>query len=166
MKITEEPIPELSQELWRYAQKPYGGFFGNAVIVQVIQEIVANPSEEIRPTDLADSLEKSYNMVNSALNTLTVLKFLQKDLGDPQRPIYRVDLNSKRLLALTFFASAVVDDRDGTDTMIDEVLDYCSTEKLHCYAIPIVETQFVSIENLVSDMKRDHFTMPELPKVS
>lgn len=166
MKITEEPLPELSKELWRYAEKPYGGFFGNAVIVQVIQEIIANPTEEIHPTDLADSLEKSYNMVNGALNTLTTLKFLQKDQRDPQHPIYQVDLKSKRLLALTFFASAVVDDRDGTDCMIEEILEYCSTENLHCYAIPLASTQFVSIESLVPDMKQDYFTMPEPPKVS
>ena len=78
MKITEEPLPELSKELWRYAEKPYGGFFGNAVIVQVIQEIIANPTEEIHPTDLADSLEKSYNMVNGGSEYINNIEVLTK----------------------------------------------------------------------------------------
>jgi hypothetical protein len=165
MKIIEEPIPELSKDLWRYAEKPYGGFFGNAVIVQVIQEIIANPTEEIHPTEMAESLGKSYNMVNGALNTLTLLKFLQKDNRDPKRPIYLANPDSKRLLALTFFASAVVDDRDGSDSMNEEILDYC-TEKLLCYSVPLTSSQFVSLEGLGNGIEKENFVLLDQPAAS
>ena len=43
---------------------------------------------------------------------------------DSQRPVFRVNLSSKRLMALTLIAYAVTDDRDGTDCMDDAVRHY------------------------------------------
>jgi hypothetical protein len=38
---------------------------------------------------------------------------------DSQRPVYKVNLSSKRLVALTLLAYAVTDDRDGTNCLND-----------------------------------------------
>lgn len=47
---------------------------------------------------------------------------------DSQRPVYRVNLASKRLIALTLLAYAITDDRDGTDCMQDAIRHYYDDE--------------------------------------
>ena len=54
---------------------------------------------------------------------------LFKDSDDPQHPVYVPNLDSKKLLALTFLAYAFIDDRDGTDCLDDAIKDYCEKVK-------------------------------------
>jgi hypothetical protein len=118
----------LPKELWKFVDKPYGGLFGDAVITHVVQEIVADPEAEITPTELHQLLGKSYNPVNNALKILAALDILRKDERDPQRPVYQVNLLSKRLVALTFLALGDVDDRERTSIMDKTILEYCRSE--------------------------------------
>lgn len=122
--MTDE-LSNLPKDLWKFAEKPYGGLFGNAKIVQVVREIVADPDREITPTELMEQLDMSYNSVNSSLNVLYGINFLLKDNRDPRRPLFTVNPHSKRLTALSLLALADLDDRLGSNTMNREVLDYC-----------------------------------------
>jgi len=51
-----------------------------------------------------------------------------KDERDRQHPVYKVNTDSKRYLALTFLACAVLDDRNGTDFVDDMIVDYYDSE--------------------------------------
>jgi len=122
--MPEEELPRIPRELERYVDKPYGGLFGNSVHARVLKEIVANPYSDYRPRDLERLLEVSANSIRNALRNLTALRLLEKDTSDVQHPIYHVNLESKKLIALTFLAYATMDDRQGSNLMNTAILDY------------------------------------------
>ncbi len=122
--MNEESLLALPKELEKYLERPYGGLFGDSVIAQVVEEIVADPHSDYRPRDLEESTEASSPAIRKALNTLTFLGLLIKDASDKQHPVYRVNTKSKKFVALTFLAYAVLDDRDGTSCMDTAIRDY------------------------------------------
>lgn len=126
LNMTEEisPETEIPRALERYVNKPYGGLFGNSVQVNVVEEIVADPYSNYRPKDLEEIIGASPPAIRRALGNLTTLGLLKKDLSDAQHPIYHPNLDSKKIIALTFLAYAMIDDRDGTKLMNSAVLDY------------------------------------------
>ncbi|MBE0516002.1 MAG: hypothetical protein IBX41_01245 [Methanophagales archaeon] len=119
---------EIPRRLERYVDKPYGGLFGNSVEVKVVEEIVADPYIEYRPKDLEDIIGASAPSIRRALSNLTALGLLIKDSSDAQHPVYRVNLESKKITALTFLAYAVVDDRDGLNCMDKAISNYYMNE--------------------------------------
>lgn len=126
MISTRNPSP-LPKDLERYIDEPYGGLFGNSTICKLVEEIVADPHAEYRQQDLEELIDGSQRSVARALKVLLALGLLIRDKGDSQHPLYRVNLNSRKLLALTFLAYAVVDDRDGTNCMDLAIRDYNTT---------------------------------------
>lgn len=126
LNMTEEisPETEIPRALERYVNKPYGGLFGNSVQVNVVEEIVADPYSNYRPKDLEEIIGASPPAIRRALGDLTTLGLLKKDLSDAQHPIYHPNLNSKKIIALTFLAYAMTDDREGTELMNTAILDY------------------------------------------
>jgi hypothetical protein len=122
--MTEEVLPELPKELERYVTKPYGGLFGNSVQIQVVEEIVADPYSDYRPKDLEEMTGASAPSIRRVLNNLTTLGLLIKDSRDAQHPVYRPNLESKKIVALTFLAYALVDDRKGSEYMDSAILEY------------------------------------------
>jgi hypothetical protein len=122
--MSGERLPDLPKELERYLERPYGGLFGDTVIAQVVEEIVADPHSDYRPKDLEESTEASSPSVRKALSMLASLGLLTKDASDKQHPVYKVNTKSKKFVALTFLAYAVLDDRDGTSCMDTAVRDY------------------------------------------
>jgi hypothetical protein len=124
IEMAEEELPEIPRELERYVDKPYGGLFGNSVQVKVVEEIVADPYSNYRPKDLENILEASPPSIRTALFNLTALGLLVKDTSDTQHPIYHVNMDSKKLIALTFLAYATMDDREGSDLMNTAIIDY------------------------------------------
>ena len=42
--MSGKKLPELPGELEEFLDKPYGGLFGNTVLAQVVEEIVADPT--------------------------------------------------------------------------------------------------------------------------
>ncbi len=126
--MSEEQLPELPEELGVYIDKPYGGLFGDAkqTILQtkIIEEIVADPYRNYRPHYFEEMTGASAPSIRKALNTLTSLKLIDKDVNDIKHPIYRANLKSKKLVALTFLSLASIDDRDGTECMDFAILDY------------------------------------------
>ena len=119
-----EELPELPKELERYATKPYGGLFGNSVRINIVEEIVADPYCDYRPKDLEEMTGASSPTVRKVLNDLVALGLLVKDLGDVQHPIYHPNLRSKIIVALTFLAYALTDDREKSEYMDEVILDY------------------------------------------
>jgi hypothetical protein len=103
---------------------PFGGLFGNTVLLRVIWEITADPSRQFRPKDLEILTASSAPRIKNALDMLVSQGMLENVSKDAQRPVFHVNRSSKRLMALTLLAYAVTDDRDGTDCMKDAVCSY------------------------------------------
>ncbi len=121
---TRENLPELPEDLEPFLDKPYGGLFGDNARTRIIEEIIADPHRYYRPHYFEELTGASAPTVRKILNSLTKLGLLEKDTSDRQHPIYRVNLNSKKVTALTFLAYASLDDRDGSECMEDAILDY------------------------------------------
>ncbi|HOO53008.1 MAG TPA: hypothetical protein PLX30_02090 [Methanothrix sp.] len=119
------PLPEELEEAWKSIELPFGGLFGNTVFMRVLREIVADPYREFRPKDLEILTSASPPMIGESLQKLESFGLLVKGSNDSQRPFYRANLESQRLIALTFLAYAVNDDRDANDDMAVAVKDYC-----------------------------------------
>lgn len=112
---------------------PYDGLFGDSNLIRVIRQVIADPFTEYRPIDLEMLTKNRAPTVRESLGVLTSLGLLMKDESDHQHPVYRVNTESKRYLALTFLAYAVLDDRNGTDCMNDVIADYCDSEQQEKY---------------------------------
>jgi len=122
--MPEDTLPALPLELERYIEKPYGGLFGNSVIVNLLEEIVADPYRNYHPKDLEEIINASSSSIRNSLSTLTSIGILEKDIANQKHPVYRTKINSKRLMALTFLAYGTLDDRDGTTCMDEAIIDY------------------------------------------
>lgn len=127
--MEEEQFPELPEEFEASLKKPYAGLFGDNVQIRIVTEIVANPYRYYRPKLFQDKTGASLPSIRKALNSLVDMGLLFKDSDDPQHPLYVPNLDSKKLLALTFLAYGFIDDRDGTNCLDDAVRDYCEKAK-------------------------------------
>lgn len=121
-------------------RQPYNGLFGDSNLIRVIQQVIADPFTKYRPLDLEMLTKNSAPTVRDSLGILTSLGLLIKDESDHQHPVYRVNAESKRYIALNFLAYAVLDDRSGTDCMDDVVADYYDSELRGKYEPCVVET--------------------------
>ncbi len=122
--MPKKQLPELPEELGVYMDKPYGGLFGVNAQLKIIEEVVADPYRSYRPRYFEEMIGASAPSIRKALNNLTSLGLLEKDISDIQHPIYRANLKSKKLVALTFLSLASIDDRDKTECMDFAILDY------------------------------------------
>jgi len=93
--MNEEDLLRLQDELERRiemgAELPFGGLFGDTVLAEVIEEIVADPLHHYRLKDLESILERSKPPIRAALQKLTSLNLLENISTDPQHPLYRVN---------------------------------------------------------------------------
>ncbi|OPY54691.1 MAG: hypothetical protein A4E48_00270 [Methanosaeta sp. PtaU1.Bin060] len=112
------------EDVGRERRLPYGGLFGDSNLIKVIEQVIADPDIEYRPIDLERLTKESAPTVRASLKILTSLGLLKKDESDSQHPVYVVDTESKRYIALTLLAYAVLDDKNGTDTMDKVIADY------------------------------------------
>lgn len=124
LNMTEEELPELPHELEIFVDKPYGGLFGDNIQINIIEEIIADPYDDYRPRYFEEITGASPPTIRKALNNLTNLGLIEKDTRDRQHPIYRLNFNSKKQIAMTFLSFALVDDRDESDLMNAAILDY------------------------------------------
>ncbi|MBN1323511.1 MAG: hypothetical protein JW986_05855 [Methanotrichaceae archaeon] len=122
------------EKLRRYVSPPYGGLFGDSNLVNVLEQVIADPCIEFRPIDLSHLTKESPPTVRKSLKILTSLGILIKDTTNARHPVYRVNLSSKRYLALSFLAYAVLDDKLGTDVMDKVIADYCDSVLREKYA--------------------------------
>lgn len=102
---------------------PYAGLFGDTVAAAIIQEIIADPHAIYHPKDLQELTGKSAPSVRSVLKALTALKILNV-FGSDNYPSYQVNTDSKKFVALTLLAYAMIDDLEKTDTMDTAIRHY------------------------------------------
>jgi DNA-binding transcriptional ArsR family regulator len=128
--MMEEQLPELPNQFEIYLNKPYGGLFGKNAQTRIVEEIIADPYRDYRPKYFEEIIGASEPTIRNALKNLTDLGLLEKDTNDIQHPIYRLNLHSKKIIALTFLSYASIDDRDGSICMDEAVFDYYHKEIL------------------------------------
>lgn len=109
----------------QYYEKPFGGLFGDAIIARLVEELIADPDSLYSPADLAALTESTAPTVRAALDTLIAQRLIKKIKDDGAHPVYRVNKNSKKFIALSLLAYAVKDDVDGTGAMDTAIHDYC-----------------------------------------
>jgi len=126
MAMPGETLQKIPEHLEQHLNMPYGGLFGSSVIVQVVEEIVSDPTMDYRPSYLEDLTGASSPSIRDALATLVEQGLLEKSRESGRHPVYRVNVRSKKFIALSFLAYAVLDDRESTDCMDDAVQDYYS----------------------------------------
>lgn len=165
MMMMEEQLPELPMEFEKYLNEPYGGLFGNNTQIRIVEEIVADPYRDYRPKNLEEMIGTSEPTIRNALKNLSDLGLLEKDTSDIQHPIYRLNLHSKKIIALTFLSYASIDDIDESNCMDEAVFDYYHKEiepKMQVSAIGVYkETQFhgrtITNVNVTRDDKIETF---------
>lgn len=129
---------------------PYNGLLGDSVLLRVIEEIVADPHREFRPKKLQILTSSSAPRIKNALDALVAHGLLEKKSTDKQRPAYLVNLDDKRLTALTLLAYAVHDVRDETDCMNQAIKSYCSEVFVEQLMGATTEKCYISIENHIT----------------
>lgn len=103
---------------------PFAGLFGDTAQLRVLQEVVADPYSDYRPKDLIALTGLSEPSVAKATSALLAQGILKNISNDGRRPIYRADTTSRKLTALTFLTYAIIDDRDGLESMDSAVKHY------------------------------------------
>jgi hypothetical protein len=151
--MSKDTLPVLPSELEKYFKAPYGGLFGNSVMVNLVEEITADPYRNYRPKDLEKIINASAPSIRSSLSTLTLVGILEKDTGNQKHPLYRANVNSKRLMALTFLSYAILDDRDGTACMDEAIIDYCHRYGLIDRIMPLAEATLQKVEYTFVSLK-------------
>jgi hypothetical protein len=101
---------------------PFGGLFGNSVIANVVEEIIADPDSTYTAEGLKDLTDRSLPRIRSALKYLKNIGLLRS--VDSHK--YTVDRKSKKYSALVFLAYAVSDDKDKVNIMDIKIMRYCS----------------------------------------
>ena len=142
----KDDYPLLPSDLEKYVEVPYGGLFGKSILVDVLEEIIADPYRNYRPKDLEEIINVSSPSIRKSLSTLTSIGMLEKDVGNQKHPVYRANIDSKRLMALTFLSYAMLDDRDGTTCMDEAIIDYCYKYRLIDKIMPLATATFMRIE--------------------
>ena len=123
IRMAKKKLPILSPAEEMFLDEPYGGLFGDTVMARVVEEIVSDPTQDFRPKYLVEMTGKSAKSIADALKKLTHLGLIEKN-GDDNHPVYRVIVPSKKFVALSFLAYAMLDDRDGSDCMNAAIASY------------------------------------------
>ena len=105
--IEREKILVIDKNEEKFLNAPYGGLFGNAAIVQIVEEMISDPFIEYRVKDLQELLNLSPTSITNSLKTLVNIGLIIKEEQDPQRPVYRINTHSKKFRALTLLTFAV-----------------------------------------------------------
>jgi len=146
--MQSEDLPVLPKTMEVYLDRPYGGLFGSSVLAQVVEEVVSGPTMEYRPGYLEELTGASAPSIRAALATLVDHGLLARGKETGRHPVYRVNAASKKFVALSLLAYAMLDDRDGTDCMDEAVYDYYSKvvrEKYEPRAMATADYSFSSI---------------------
>jgi hypothetical protein len=103
---------------------PFGGLLKPTIYNRILMEIVADPYRTYTPGQMVEILHSDRSKVGKALSDLEALGILRNISLVQKRPVYEPRLESKRLQALTFLAYAVIDDRDGENSMERAIVSY------------------------------------------
>ncbi len=151
-----EDYLEFTEDMVKHINEPFEGLFGNNVQTRVVQELTADPYNIFRPKDLENLADASTPSIRKSLKNLTELGIVDRNKIDSQHPIFKVNLDSKILKALTFLSFALIDDREGTEHMDQAVIEYCRKETLFPYVQ--ASTEYYEIEG---ESTSSHYQMLE-----
>lgn len=105
--------------------KPFEGLFGDTAELRVLQEIVADPYSDYSHHDLMELTDLSDPSVRRGIRVLIDHGIIRNVSSVRRSPLYRANLDSKKLTALTFLSYASLDERTGSTSMDDAVRHYC-----------------------------------------
>lgn len=125
--MKKEHYPALPKAAKKGLDAPFDGMFGNSAYAYVLAEIVADPYSDYRPKDIEELTGLTAPSVRMVLNHFVKIGILQKDPSDKQHPVFRPNMSSKRLRALTMLAYAIIDDREKSEHM-DEAIRSASMD--------------------------------------
>lgn len=111
--------------------KPFEGLFGDTAELRVLQEVVADPYSDYSHHDMMELTGLSDPSVRRGVRVLVDHGIIRNVSSARRNPLYRVDLDSKKLLALTFLSYASLDERNGSTSMEDAVRHYCGPRDSH-----------------------------------
>ena len=104
----------------KFYDSPFGGLFGNSVIANVVEQIIADPYSTYTAESLKELTDRSLPRIRKALVYLKEMGLLKS--VDSNR--YTVNRKTKKFSALTFLAYAVSDDKDEVNVMDLKIMRY------------------------------------------
>lgn len=111
--------------------RPFEGLFGDTAELRVLQEIVADPYSDYSHHDLMELTGLSDPSVRRGVRVLLDHGMLRNISSARRNPLYRTNLDSKKLMALTFLSYAVLDEKTGSTSLEDAVRHYCGPRDSH-----------------------------------
>lgn len=122
---------DLPKSMEDAIDKPFEGLFGDTAELRVLQEIVADPHSGYSHRDLMELTGLSDPSVRRGVRVLIDHGIVKNFSSARRSPLYRANLNSKKLLALTFLTYASLDEKTGSTSLEDAVRDYCASRDSH-----------------------------------
>ena len=119
--------------------KPFDGLFGDTAELRVLQEIVADPYSDYTHRELMDLTGLSDPSVRRGVRVLIDHGIIRNISSARRNPMYRANLDSKKLTTLTFLSYASLDERTGSKSMDDAVRHYCDYIPLNIDVLPLAE---------------------------
>jgi hypothetical protein len=110
------------------SSSPFEGVFETKTQREILEEMLSDPFRPYTPTEISELLGKKFRTLREAFTKLERLRLIIKDNSDSQRPKYRINNDSHRILALSFYLLAQNDDKFETDTMKIALKRYCRKE--------------------------------------
>jgi hypothetical protein len=156
MSPTQGEVPHAANVS---SDRPFDGLFGDTAELRVLQEIVADPYSDYTHRDLMELTDLSDPSVRRGIRALVDRGIVINVSSARKNPLYRANLESKRLTALTLLSYATLDERTGGSSMDDAVKHYCDFIPNNTEAVPRYEgSNFVryghpSYERTVQDAR-------------
>lgn len=114
-------------DLKDFSLDPFGGLFGSLSQQKVLQELVADPYSTYTPRDLTELTELTEPTVREAITALLNLGIVRNISRRKMRPVYQVNPDSKRIVALMLLTYANLDDMYGENHLDGAVKYYYET---------------------------------------
>ena len=130
---------ELPKSIEVVLDKPFDGLFGDTAELRVLQEIVADPYSNYTHRELMDLTGLSDPSVRRGVRVLIDHEIITNISSARRSPLYRSNLDSKKLTALTFLSYASLDEKTGSKSMDDAVRHYCDYIPLKVDLLPLAE---------------------------
>ena len=108
----------------------FTSILGNSVIIKVIQEFIADPDEPYSISYMHELTHASKPAVKDAFDLLLKSKLIYRANKNDKRPLFKIDKNSNRFIALTLLSYAITDDANKTNIMNNAINEYINDMKV------------------------------------
>ena len=111
-------------------ENDFTSILGNSVTIKVIHEFIADPDEPYSISYMHELTDASKPAVRDAFNLLLKSKLIYRANKNDKRPLFKIDKNSNRFIALTLLSYAILDDVNKTSVMEEAIKQYISDMKM------------------------------------